>query len=108
MNKNFSNIIIWGDIHGDINYIKNFIHKFNLNNSLFIQVGDFGIGFKWQNSEKILKSYQSIFENTGNYLWAVRGNHDNPYYFKGNHKFDNVWLIPDYSQLKSYILHHLI
>lgn len=97
MTKKFSNIIIWGDIHSNIDPIKNFIHKFQLTDTLFIQVGDFGIGFKWQDSEKILERYQSFFKNTRNYLWAIRGNHDNPAYFNGNYEFDNLWLIPDYT-----------
>jgi DNA repair exonuclease SbcCD nuclease subunit len=97
MNRNFTHIIFWGDTHGDLTLIKNFINRLKIEDALIIQVGDFGIGFEWQDSDDLLKSYQSFLKSTNNHLWAIRGNHDDPKYFKGNHKFDNLWLVPDYT-----------
>lgn len=95
------NIIIFGDIHGSFKSIINFAKKFDIRDSVFISTGDFGVGFQ-QNEEteiKMLKYYNNSFSNRNNNIYAVRGNHDNPYYYEKNLKVGHIELIPDYTVL---------
>ena len=45
--KYFDNILVCGDIHGDVNVITDFIKKMELHNCAIIVAGDFGIGFEY-------------------------------------------------------------
>lgn len=96
----FENIIIFGDIHGNINEIINLYKKYDLYNSLFIVSGDFGVGFcKNEHKEMRRLDYFNISLKTrNNYIFAIRGNHDNPKYFN-NTDYGNIKLIEDYATL---------
>lgn len=66
--------------------------------SNFIQVGDFGMGYRGEKFEtKFLELMNEELAGKGQTLYAIRGNHDDPYYFQGNHIYSNVKLLPDYS-----------
>jgi predicted phosphodiesterase len=95
------NIIVFGDIHGSFKNIIKFYKKYDIRNSVFISVGDFGVGFeKDKESEvKMLKYYNNSFSNKNNFIFAVRGNHDNPFYYNINLKVGHIELIPDYNVL---------
>lgn len=98
MNKIFKNIIFVGDIHGDINQIAFHQKLHKLTDTLYIQVGDFGIGFKNKYKEvQTLEYYNNIFKNKNNFLYAIRGNHDQPSYFTGDFDTSNIKLVPDYT-----------
>lgn len=89
-----------GDIHGDFNWLKNHIIDHKMSNCSIIQVGDFGIGFGHRISdEKILIGLNDFFKTRSINFYAIRGNHDNPFFFKGNHKYSNLQLLEDYSIL---------
>lgn len=87
-------IITIGDLHKDFNQIKNFVSRFKIENTIFVQVGDFGVGFN-PNDFEILTDLNSFLVGTGNKLIACRGNHDNPAYF-GNFSLSNLELVGDY------------
>ena len=98
MIKMFKNIIFVGDIHGDINQIAYHQKLHKLTDTVYIQLGDFGIGFKNQFKEKqTLDYFNKIFKLKGNFLYAARGNHDCPAYFHGDFDTTNIKLVPDYT-----------
>lgn len=77
------------------------IDRKKISNTSIFQVGDFGIG---SNNPK--KEMNRIFR-INDYLkernivmYVIRGNHDDPYYFKGEHLFSNLQFLPDYSVIE--------
>lgn len=99
---NQENISFWGDTHGNWVYLKNVIKTFQINNTSFIQVGDFGIGFR-DNEVELLNDFNSVLRKTNCYLYIIRGNHDNPNEFTGDiTKYSNIVLLKDYTVIKWY------
>jgi len=93
-------ILLLGDIHGNFNYIMKQIDKLNIDNCTIIQVGDFGIGFSSEgNDSNFLLQFNEFLKTKNIKMFVIRGNHDNPYYFKGDHRFSNLELLPDYTTL---------
>lgn len=91
-------IYVIADIHGNFDILYNKINE-NLSDCILIIAGDIGLGFY------SYQYYQKAFENINNlliqkhiYCYLIRGNHDDPSYFK-EHKinFSNVKTIDDYS-----------
>jgi UDP-2,3-diacylglucosamine pyrophosphatase LpxH len=63
-----------------------------------IQVGDFAIGYKSKKHESDLLDYVNIIlARTEVTAMIVRGNHDNPAYFDGEHDLTHIKFMPDYS-----------
>lgn len=95
----FDNIIIFGDIHGDWRELIKFSKKYDIVNSLFLICGDFGIGFQKNHSKelKTLTYYNDHLRSRKNYVKAIRGNHDNPFYYEENLTVGNIELISDYT-----------
>lgn len=94
-------MIFLGDIHGNYNTILDLLLNYNIEDSVIIQVGDFGLGFKSELNDVVelsflderLKQYNTV-------LYAIRGNHDNPYFWtdkKYENYFSNINLVKDYS-----------
>lgn len=99
--KTYEHLLFCGDIHGDINVIPNFLKKNELKNCAVFQVGDFGIGFQNDHDENRRMFYLSDrMENSNSDLFVIRGNHDNPKYFDGEHNYDNLFFIEDYSVIE--------
>lgn len=97
----FNNLIFVGDIHGALNQISYHFNSNKIKNSLYIQLGDFGIGFKKQTSElNNLQLFNSNIKQKDNYLYTIRGNHDDPHYFSENFNcFTHIKLLKDYTIL---------
>lgn len=108
-------LIFWGDCHGNYDAIYNFFRNkeyAKLENPQsnisfnFIQVGDFGIGLKSKEREKmdLTDLNQYLIEFTS-HLYVIRGNHDDPNYFNGYYKnllnLSNIHIISDYSVLSN-------
>jgi predicted phosphodiesterase len=94
-------ILILGDIHGNFNYLKNQITTKSIQDCIIIQVGDFGIGFSYEDNDTLtLKNLNDFLGEKGITMYTIRGNHDNPKYFDGNHIYDNLKLLPDYTTLQ--------
>jgi UDP-2,3-diacylglucosamine pyrophosphatase LpxH len=93
---NFEQIIGWGDMHKHHQFIEDYINNHQITNTLFLQVGDFGIGFKFQKSNQALEKLQNFMAKTHNHLWVVRGNHDDPSFFQGQHQWSHLRLLTDY------------
>lgn len=96
-------ICFWGDTHGDWRkdgFIQHLIRTRNLSGSNVIQVGDFGIGFREDTVDFAnLQNLNDALIKDDIHLYVIRGNHDNPKYFKGGQEFSNILFLPDYTVL---------
>ena len=97
-------VILLGDIHGQFKKIKNIIEQKQIGNSeeitYIIQVGDFGIGFDDRNDIDSIISLNEFFKSRNIILLAIRGNHDDPKYFNGDHIYTNLKLLKDYTVME--------
>lgn len=94
-------ILLLGDIHGNFEYLKHKINTYKITDCSIIQVGDFGIGFtSFENDKNILANLNDFLSNKNITLYAIRGNHDNPDFFRGDFIFSNLELVPDYTVLQ--------
>jgi predicted phosphodiesterase len=92
--------IFLGDIHGNFKYVKWAIQNRKLTNCNIVQVGDFGIGTLPEYDEDILVRFNEFLTEHNVTMYVIRGNHDDPKFFKGNHIFSHLKLLPDYTQLE--------
>jgi predicted phosphodiesterase len=96
-------IYVLGDIHGAYNTITWWVNKFDIKNSIIIQLGDFGIGFK-SNKEaehRPLIALNVILSENSVHLYVIRGNHDDPECFTSDEfNKSNITFLPDYSVLE--------
>ncbi len=94
-------ILLLGDIHGEFKTLWSQICRKDITDCIIIQVGDFGIGFNNQESNNnILMGLNDLLKSRNIIMYVIRGNHDDPSYFKGNHQFSNLVLLEDYSTLE--------
>jgi len=97
-------IILVGDIHGEYNYLRYSINRLGHENAYIIQVGDFGMGFHKPNyyKDQAFPELNKVLVDKNCQLFVIRGNHDDPEYFKQtNNPFDfsNITLLQDYAEL---------
>ena len=91
-------ILFLGDIHGNFDFVKYLIKNHQLKDCYIIQVGDFGVGFAHEAYEVDVLLHLNKFLKLRNIvMYAIRGNHDDPKWFKGNHNYSNLKLVEDYS-----------
>jgi len=94
-------MILLGDLHGNFEHVKWMIKNKNITDNVIIQVGDFGAGFISEARQvevfQLLNKFLKLRNIT---MYAIRGNHDDPAYFQGNHQYSNLKLMPDYSVLE--------
>lgn len=92
-------ILFCGDIHGDWKGFLKMIRKRKITNAHIFICGDIGIGFKGNYDKEIkeLEHYNVPFGKDSNYIYCIRGNHDDPRYFDGSIFLDNIKLVSDYS-----------
>lgn len=91
-------MILVGDIHGNFGHLKNVIER--TEEHIIIQVGDFGLGFNTTDRDLArLEDINDLLKAKSKFLYAIRGNHDNPRFWNGDYddKFSNLILVPDYS-----------
>ena len=89
--------LILGDIHGNYKHIKWAIKSRHLIDTTIIQVGDFGVGYMPNHDVRLLEDLNSFLEEHDCFVYAIRGNHDDPKYFNGDFVLSNLKLMPDYS-----------
>lgn len=93
-------VIFIGDLHGDWEAIPDFITKYDIKNTTFIQVGDFGIGFDGAiKDEHRLVKLNFPLVKTENELLIIRGNHDDPQYWNNAEDWNkrNIEFVPDFT-----------
>ena len=94
-------IIFIGDVHGEFKELSNKLANTNVKNSTFIQVGDFGLGFKRKENEAAeLNTLNKRLKDLNNEMYVIRGNHDDPSYFTSNRSYSNILFLEDYTLLK--------
>ena len=96
-------IVICGDIHGDfIQLAYKCCIQYGMTDTLIIVAGDCGFGFYRQGYyEKVYEKCRKRLAEANNWIVFVRGNHDNPAYFKeGCVKYKRWMTTPDYSVIK--------
>lgn len=94
-------VILIGDVHGEFIKLANKLANTNVRNSFFIQVGDFGVGFKTKVNEFAqLQLLNSRLVSANNMMFVIRGNHDMPFYFNGDSSYSNIIFLKDYTLLK--------
>lgn len=103
---NKEQIIFIGDVHGEFRTLNYELHKRKqIENSLFIQLGDFGIGFHKDNYYHVeLKRLNEQLKKFNNSLVVIRGNHDKPSWFDDNYFLSNLFLAEDYSIVNNILL----
>ena len=89
-------MIVVGDVHGRTRELVQLISRHDIKNEIFIQCGDFGIGFLGF-QELLDLNYSLKYGN--NKLYILRGNHDNPDIFLNKSKYSNIRFVKDYSIL---------
>jgi hypothetical protein len=89
----FDNIIISGDIHGDIMPLINKVNdQHKISNSLIIVAGDVGIGFHADGYyTHLFKKAEARLKKNNNILLFVRGNHDDPNKWNDYEPFKSYW-----------------
>lgn len=93
------NLLFVGDLHGVYTTIFNLLNNGNIENTIFIPCGDFGVGFGGD-EEKILLKLNRRLQKKNNKIFVIRGNHDNPSYFNPNKsKYSNITFLEDYTVL---------
>lgn len=93
-------LIFLGDHHGAWNMLFDIIKSKNIKDCYIISVGDLGIGFHRKEYQyKSCKNLDNLFKDRNINFYGIRGNHDDPFYFKGENRvcLDNFELIEDYS-----------
>jgi UDP-2,3-diacylglucosamine pyrophosphatase LpxH len=94
-------IVFIGDVHGEFTNLAQKLVSLEVRNSSFIQVGDFGVGFKTKEKEAAqLQELNEELKKGDNVMYAIRGNHDDPAYFKRNSGYSNLFFLKDYSLLE--------
>lgn len=92
--------ILLGDNHGNWNELFFQLNSRDVKDSYVFSVGDCGIGFlKKEQQLKQLKLLNEEFKSRNIFFKAIRGNHDNPFYFKKENKINlsNFELVEDYT-----------
>lgn len=85
-------VAILGDIHGDTEYLDYALDAAKIAGAeMMIQLGDFGFDF----SSRFLSALKFVTDKHQIPLMALRGNHDDPSWFKQYYRMNYVSLIPD-------------
>lgn len=103
-------IIVSGDIHGSFETL---VHKlcvrYQCKNTLLIVAGDCGFGFYKEGFyDTLYWKIERRLSSSNNYVVFVRGNHDDPSYFREEKVSHEHWqCIPDYSVINA-CGHHIL
>lgn len=86
-----------GDVHGKYReLIWTLCVKINIHNSFIIILGDFGVGFT-NNLDIEYKKSEPKLEKNNITLYVIRGNHDDPKYFKdGSYDYPRLKFMQDH------------
>jgi hypothetical protein len=97
-------LLFLGDHHGNWNELFYILDRKKVENCNVISVGDLGIGFKYKKEYEydLAKKLDVSFKEKNINFYGVRGNHDDPYFFKEKNRicWDNFELIEDYTVME--------
>ena len=92
-------LIFCGDIHGELKSLVSNELK-GIENADLIVCGDFGVGFGGPNSMNVhYAEVEKKLKEQGIVVYAVRGNHDDPSYFDGQHDYELLKFLPDHTMI---------
>lgn len=94
-------MIFIGDIHGQFQIFLDLLKSKKYQSETLIQVGDFGVGFYPIDQEyHHLNKINSWLIKNNNFLYVIRGNHDNPNYFtESPFQLSNIQFLNDFDVL---------
>lgn len=98
------NVVVCGDIHGEFNtMIYKLCVQYQMTDTLLIVAGDCGFGFaKPGFYENIFRFNTSRLSKANNWVVLVRGNHDDPAYFREERRAHQRYrTVPDYSVVQA-------
>ena len=92
---------ICGDIHGDLSgLVRNAANRGILCADILV-VGDFGAGFGRPKSMDVAYGkVRATLEKNDIFIYTIRGNHDDPAFFDGNHDFERLHFLPDHRMVE--------
>lgn len=97
--NNIDTVYVCGDVHGYFDPILSFLKKIRATDSIFIIAGDAGIGFSSREGDIMsMRKLKDYCVNNNVVVLCVRGNHDNPQFYR-DHVIDEPWikLLEDYT-----------
>lgn len=95
-----------GDLHGSFSHLLYTLTKLKKRGINIVQVGDFGIGFHGEQDYRNLDYINQALNEWDAKLYVIRGNHDDPKFFKGelrdeiNTMYPNIYFIEDYEVIE--------
>jgi DNA repair exonuclease SbcCD nuclease subunit len=92
-------VFIIGDIHGQFPLLARQIALNEFKDCCLICVGDLGIGFNASREMELgnIAVLNECFGRRNIQFLSIRGNHDDPAFFNGDHFLSNFKLLPDYT-----------
>lgn len=97
-NTGFDKVVVCGDVHGQFKRLLGAV-KSNFYNTVIFVAGDCGFGFhKPQYYIEELNKVDAACKKNNVQIIFIRGNHDDPNYFKNKIlTFENIFLVDDYT-----------
>lgn len=92
-------MFIIGDTHGDYEFILDMIQELG-EYAPIIHVGDFGILYDQVREELMLSQIDAALSEVNQKMYVIRGNHDNPMFWRNPDLYSNLKLLPDYTVRK--------
>jgi UDP-2,3-diacylglucosamine pyrophosphatase LpxH len=96
-------VYIIGDIHGMTDELIDSIKEYDIKDCMLICVGDLGIGFQSSEYKELrgMGYLNRYFAGRNIHFYSIRGNHDNPFYFKGDGRIvmSHYELLDDYTTM---------
>lgn len=98
MNMEKKCLYICGDIHGELKLlVHTLVIQKKVRDSDILIVGDFGVGFGGPKSMDVLYDKVKVkLEENNLTLYTIRGNHDDPSWFDGEHDYPRLHFLPDH------------
>jgi predicted phosphodiesterase len=93
-------LLACGDLHGKLQELVFKLHaQYGLQDAVCFCAGDIGLGFYKENYyRQLFEELNSKLVKSNNTLCFIRGNHDDPDYWKaGRFSYSNIIFVPDYT-----------
>lgn len=102
ISRQYKSLYVCGDIHGEFEELIYNLKRFEIEDAVVIIAGDCGIGFeKKEHYTQLYNKINKTLVKNNIFLILIRGNHDDPSYFDGQHiNYPKMKAIPDYSVLQ--------
>lgn len=101
-NNNDKLLLITADPHGELReLVWKIVDQHKLRSVNLIVCGDLGVGFGRPKSiDHLYSRIEKKLEKNDLTIYSIRGNHDNPKYFDGEHDFERLKFLKDYKTVE--------